>query len=68
MPKATPKAIVAKLHAEVVRILALADVRERLLAAGVEPVGNTPEAFAAQIRADAETYGKLAVELRIRLD
>lgn len=68
VPKATPKAIVAKLHAEVTRILALPDVRERLVAAGVEPVGNTPEAFAAQIRADAETYGKLAAELRIQLD
>ncbi len=68
VPIATPKAIVAKLHAEVIRILALPDVRERLVAAGVEPVGNTPEAFAAQIRADAETYGKLAVELGIRLD
>ena len=68
VPKATPKAIVAKLHAEVVRILALAEVRERMVTAGVEPVGNTPEAFAAQIRADAETYGKLAVDLGIRLD
>ena len=68
VPKATPRAIVTKLHAEVVRILALPDVRDRLQTAGVEPVGNTPEAFAAQIRVDADNYGKLATELRIRLD
>ncbi len=68
VPKATPKVIVAKLHAEVIRILATTEVRERLAAAGVEPVGNTPEAFTAQIRADAKTYGKLAAELQIRLD
>ena len=68
LPKATPTAIAMKLHAEVIRILALPDVREKLLAAGVEPVGNTPQAFAAQIRADTEKYGKLAAELGIRLD
>lgn len=68
VPKATPRAIVTKLHAEVVRILASPEMRDRLQTAGVEPVGNTPEAFTAQIRADAESYGKLAAELGIRLD
>lgn len=68
VPRATPKAIVMKLNAEVVRILALTDVRDRLRVAGVEPVGNTPEEFAAQIRADTEKYGKVARELSIRLD
>lgn len=68
VPKATPKSIVTKLHAESVRILALPDVRDRLKTAGVEVVGNTPDAFAAQIRADTEKYGMLAAELGIRLD
>lgn len=68
VPKATAKFIVTKLHAESVRILALPDVRDRLKTAGVEAVGNTPDAFAAQIRADSEKYGKLAAELGIRLD
>jgi tripartite-type tricarboxylate transporter receptor subunit TctC len=68
VPKATPKSIVTKLHAESVRILALPDVRDRLKTAGVEAVGNTPEAFVAQIRADTDKYGKLAAELGIRLD
>ena len=67
-PRATSPAVVAKLHAELVRILALPDVRERLKTAGVEAVGNTPAQFAAQIRADSEKYGKLAAELGIRLD
>ncbi len=68
VPRATPSAIVKKLYAETVRILALPDIREKLLAAGVDAVGNTPAAFAAQMRADAEKYGKLALELGIRLD
>jgi tripartite-type tricarboxylate transporter receptor subunit TctC len=36
-PAGTPRDIVAKLHQEIVRILALPDVRDRLLAAGIEP-------------------------------
>ncbi len=66
-PRATPKAIVTKLHAEAIRIIALPDVREKLQTAGVEPVANTPEAFAAQIRADAQKFGKLAMELGIHV-
>jgi len=68
VPKATPKAIVNKLHKEVIRIITLPDVRGKLLVTGVEVVGNTPEAFAAQICTDADNYGKLAVDVGIRLD
>ena len=41
-PAKTPPEIVAKLNAEIVKILAMPDVRKRLLEAGAEPVGNTP--------------------------
>lgn len=68
VPRATPKFIVAKLHAEIVRILSLPEVRERLINAGAEPVGNTPEAFTAQILEDGEKYGRLAAEIGLRLD
>ncbi len=68
VPRATPKVIVAKLHAEIVRILSLPEVRQRLISAGAEPVGNTPEAFTAQIREDGEKYGRLAAEIGLRLD
>ncbi len=67
-PRDTPMFIVAKLHAEFVRILNLADVRERLTSSGAEPVSNTPAAFTAQIRADGEKFGKLAAEIGLRLD
>lgn len=68
VPRATPKFIVAKLHAEIVRILSLPELRERLISAGAEPVGNTPEAFTAQILEDGRKYGKLATEIGLRLD
>lgn len=59
-PAGTPKATVHKLAAETTRILALPDVRERMLAAGVEPVGGTPEQFANFIASEMVKWGKVA--------
>ncbi len=59
-PAGTPKATVAKLAAETTRILALPDVRERMLAAGVEPVGGTPEQFTAFVGSEMVKWGKVA--------
>ena len=43
------KEVVDRLHKETLRVLALADVKERLSALGFEPVGNTPEQFAVNV-------------------
>lgn len=51
-PRGTPQAIIDKVHADVARIVASADVRERILAQASEPVGNTPEEYAAFINAE----------------
>ena len=59
-PAGTPRATVYKLAAETTRILALPDVRERMLAAGVEPVGGTPEQFTAFIASEMLKWGKVA--------
>jgi tripartite-type tricarboxylate transporter receptor subunit TctC len=48
----TPQAIVAKLNAELIRILRMPDVKERMLSLGLEPEGNTQEEFAAFVKAD----------------
>jgi len=58
-PARLPKDIVAKLHDELVRILALPDVRERILADGSEPVGSNPETFRKYLLADAAKWAKL---------
>src|SRR5258706_15514388 len=58
-PAATPRAIVAKLNAAIERILKMEDVRRRFAEMGVEPVGGTPEEFAAHIRAESDKWGKL---------
>ena len=45
-PANTPRESVTRLNGEIIKAMKLADVRERLLALGAEPVGNTPEQFA----------------------
>ena len=51
-PAATPREIVTKLNAEIVKILRRPDVKERLAADGAEPIGNTPEEFGAFIKTE----------------
>lgn len=56
-PAGTPRDVVAKLSAEVARIVRLADVREKLLGMGVDPLGNSPEQVAEWIRREMARYG-----------
>jgi tripartite-type tricarboxylate transporter receptor subunit TctC len=56
-PAGTPAPIVQRLHDEVVKTLALPEVRETLSKAGAEPVGGTPEQFAAYIRTETVKWG-----------
>jgi tripartite-type tricarboxylate transporter receptor subunit TctC len=58
-PAATPRDIVNKLSAEIVRILRLPDIQEKLIAMGAEPVGNTPEEFTTFIRADIQKWANV---------
>ena len=59
-PAGTPREIVAKLHQEIVRILALPDVKDRLLVAGIEPAPPmTPEQFGDYLRAEVAKWGKV---------
>ncbi len=57
-PAGMPLPIVKRLHSEIVKALAMADVQERFKQIGFAPVGNTPEEHAAQIRRDMETMAK----------
>jgi tripartite-type tricarboxylate transporter receptor subunit TctC len=66
VPARTPKEIVATLHREIVKIVALPDVTERLTALGLEPVGTTPAEFATQIRAEGEKWAKVIRAANIR--
>jgi tripartite-type tricarboxylate transporter receptor subunit TctC len=59
VPAGTPKEIITLLHREIVDIIALPDMREKLAALGFEPVGNTPEECAAQFRTEIAKWAKV---------
>ena len=65
-PKGTPSEVIARVHTESARALALADVKERLAQAALQPVGSSPQEFEALIRADLGRWSKLAGELGLQ--
>ncbi|MGQ0525481.1 MAG: Bug family tripartite tricarboxylate transporter substrate binding protein [Betaproteobacteria bacterium] len=67
-PGGTPRAIVQKTNAEVVRLLQHPDVSKRFATAGVEPQTNTPEAFPALIVREAATWGKVVKAANIKVE
>ena len=64
-PAATPKAIVEKLNAEIVRVLKLPDIHERLVSMGAEPVGSSTGAFAEFLRVDIARWAKVVKDAGI---
>ena len=68
VPAGTPKAIIAKLNAEIINALRLTDIRDRLQSLGMEPVGNTPEEFAAFIKEDLARTAKVIKASGMRVD
>jgi len=67
-PAGTPKEIVALLHREIVKLGTLPDVTEKLNALGFEPVGSTPDEFAAQIKRELPKWAKLVRDANIKAE
>ena len=65
-PKGTPKAIVDKLHAEMVAILAMPDVREKFAQGGAETGGTSSADFIAMIRREAAAYKAIVEKANIK--
>ena len=68
VPAQTPKATIAKLNAELDRLLKLPEIRERMQTLGLDPVGGTPEAFAAFVKADISRWAKVIKESGTRAE
>lgn len=58
VPAGTSRDIIAKLHKEIVRIIALPELRDRMSADGTEFVGDTPEQFTAFLKGEIEKWGR----------
>ncbi len=67
-PARTPRPIVTKLHGEIVKILGVAETRDKLLLQGFEPVGGTPAKFGAYIKSEIEKWGKVVKAAGIRAE
>jgi tripartite-type tricarboxylate transporter receptor subunit TctC len=65
-PTGTPRPIIDKLHAEIVRALNAPDVKDKLLAMGSDPIGSTPEEFATYIREEFARWSKVIKDNNIR--
>jgi tripartite-type tricarboxylate transporter receptor subunit TctC len=65
-PAKMPRAIVMRLYGEVAKLVKQPNMIERLAAAGSEPVGSTPEEFAAKIKQELQEFGKLIPSLGLK--
>ena len=66
VPAGTPRDIVQRLNAEIVRAVKQPDVRERLAAEGADSIGSTPEEFAAHIKIEMARLGKVIREAKLK--
>jgi len=62
VPAATPSAVVAKLHGDIVAVLRMPDVTERLSSQGAEAIGSTPQEFASYIKTETAKWAKVIRE------
>jgi tripartite-type tricarboxylate transporter receptor subunit TctC len=67
-PAGTPQPIIDRLNRELTAIVATADFRTLMDKNGAEPISNTPEQFAAMIRAEVDRYTKVVKAVGIKLD
>jgi tripartite-type tricarboxylate transporter receptor subunit TctC len=68
-PAGTPKTIVTRIHDEVTKILAAPEMKDRFLTTiGGDPVGGTPEQFAADIKTDIARWAKIVRDSGLKLE
>lgn len=65
-PAAMPRTVVARLNGEIVKIMGLADVREKMAASGLDATGTTPEEFGETVKNDYALFGKIVKTLNIQ--
>ena len=68
VPAGTPKGVVARLNAELVKILHMPDVKQRLLDSGIEAISNAPEQFAAYIEAETKKWAQVVKDANVKVE
>ena len=67
-PAGTPKDVVTRLNTEMVKIIQSADFRKKMEDIGADPIGDTPEQMARQIKDDTERFARLVKEAKVVLE
>jgi tripartite-type tricarboxylate transporter receptor subunit TctC len=67
-PAHTPRAVIDRLQTDIAAVLQLPDVRARYAVLGIEPVGNKPEEYAAQLKTDLENWGPVVKKANVRIE
>jgi tripartite-type tricarboxylate transporter receptor subunit TctC len=68
VPTGTPREIIEQLNRQIIQVISLPEVKTRLVTVGFEPIGSTPEAFAAHIAAESAQWAKVVRDARIKID
>lgn len=68
VPAGTPKAIVQRLHGEIIKILSRPEVKERIVGLGFDIIASSPSEFAAQIKVEVEKWGKVVKSAGIKVE
>ena len=68
VPAGTPQPVIDLLYREIKAIVALPDIKERFEVLGLDPIANTPEEFAAQIKVEIAKWGKVIRGANIKMD
>ncbi len=67
-PAATPKPVTGKLNSELLRTIALPDVKEKMFGLGMDVAGGTPEEFGALVKSDIAKWAKVIREAGIKVE
>jgi tripartite-type tricarboxylate transporter receptor subunit TctC len=68
VPAGTSKAIIGRIHAELVKVVGLPDVKEKMFSLGMEVAGSTPDELGALVKSDIAKWGKVIKEAGVRVE
>lgn len=68
VPAATPRPVVTKLSADMVRVIRTPEIKEKFSAQGIDPIGTTPEEFGKFLKSEVEKWGKVVRDVGAKAD